>query len=109
MPTPQDIYRKEAEAAAGEVIPLPHVENSPSESLEQATHEVPATEQGLIEEPAHDAQQGALLLLDEADALFGKRGEVRDSHDRYAELSSGPLLEAEAADERQPLHHHPPK
>jgi SpoVK/Ycf46/Vps4 family AAA+-type ATPase len=27
---------------------------------------------------------GAILLFDEADALFGKRSEVRDSHDRYA-------------------------
>lgn len=28
---------------------------------------------------------GAILLFDEADALFGKRSEVRDSHDRYAD------------------------
>lgn len=27
---------------------------------------------------------GAVLLLDEADALFGKRTDVRDAHDRYA-------------------------
>ena len=27
---------------------------------------------------------GAVLLFDEADALFGKRTEVKDSHDRYA-------------------------
>ena len=27
---------------------------------------------------------GAILLFDEADALFGKRREVRDSHDRFA-------------------------
>lgn len=30
--------------------------------------------------------QGAILVFDEADALFGKRGEVRDAHDRYANL-----------------------
>ncbi|MGX9688910.1 ATP-binding protein [Achromobacter anxifer] len=29
---------------------------------------------------------GAILLFDEADALFGKRPEVRDSHDRYANI-----------------------
>ena len=29
---------------------------------------------------------GVILLFDEADALFGKRSEVRDSHDRYANL-----------------------
>src|SRR6202011_4300187 len=27
---------------------------------------------------------GAILFFDEADALFGKRSEVKDSHDRYA-------------------------
>jgi hypothetical protein len=27
---------------------------------------------------------GAILLFDEADALFGKRSEVKDSQDRYA-------------------------
>ncbi|MGK5446005.1 ATP-binding protein [Streptomyces radiopugnans] len=35
---------------------------------------------------------GALLLFDEADALFGKRSEVRDSHDRYANLEVSYLL-----------------
>jgi hypothetical protein len=36
---------------------------------------------------------GALLLFDEADALFGKRTEVRDSHDRYANIEVGYLLQ----------------
>ena len=36
---------------------------------------------------------GGLLLFDEADALFGKRSEVRDSHDRYANLEIGYLLQ----------------
>src|SRR5205085_7472070 len=32
-----------------------------------------------------DAQAaGAILFFDEADAIFGKRAEVRDAHDRYA-------------------------
>jgi hypothetical protein len=35
---------------------------------------------------------GALLLFDEADALFGKRSEVRDSHDRYANIEVSYLL-----------------
>jgi hypothetical protein len=35
---------------------------------------------------------GALLLLDEADALFGKRSEVKDSHDRYAAQAVSHLL-----------------
>ena len=36
---------------------------------------------------------GAVLLFDEADALFGKRSEVRDSHDRYANLEVSFLLQ----------------
>jgi SpoVK/Ycf46/Vps4 family AAA+-type ATPase len=35
---------------------------------------------------------GAILLFDEADALFGKRGEVKDSHDRYANIEVSYLL-----------------
>lgn len=38
-------------------------------------------------------QSGAVLLFDEADALFGKRSEVRDSHDRYANVDASELLE----------------
>jgi hypothetical protein len=34
-----------------------------------------------------------VLLFDEADALFGRRTEVRDSHDRYANLEISYLLE----------------
>jgi hypothetical protein len=38
-------------------------------------------------------QGGVVLLFDEADALFGKRSEVRDSHDRYANIETGYLLQ----------------
>jgi hypothetical protein len=38
-------------------------------------------------------QSGAILLFDEADALFGRRSEVRDSHDRYANLEISYLLQ----------------
>ncbi|MCY4365527.1 MAG: ATP-binding protein [Chloroflexi bacterium] len=34
-----------------------------------------------------------ILLFDEADALFGKRAEIRDSHDRYANLEVSYLLQ----------------
>ena len=42
-----------------------------------------------------DAAQasGAVLLFDEADALFGKRSEVKDSHDRYANIEVAYLLQ----------------
>ncbi|MBN1203501.1 MAG: ATP-binding protein [Myxococcaceae bacterium] len=36
---------------------------------------------------------GTLLLFDEADALFGKRSEVSDSHDRYANIEVSYLLQ----------------
>ncbi|MGW0630275.1 AAA family ATPase [Streptomyces sp. NPDC002758] len=36
---------------------------------------------------------GAVLLFDEADALFGRRSEVKDSHDRYANIEVGYLLQ----------------
>ncbi len=36
---------------------------------------------------------GAILLLDEANALFGKRSEVKDRHDRYANIEVSYLLQ----------------
>jgi SpoVK/Ycf46/Vps4 family AAA+-type ATPase len=36
---------------------------------------------------------GAILLFDEADAIFGRRSEVRDSHDRYANIEVSYLLQ----------------
>jgi hypothetical protein len=36
---------------------------------------------------------GTILLFDEADALFGKRSEVKDSHDRYANIEVSYLLQ----------------
>jgi SpoVK/Ycf46/Vps4 family AAA+-type ATPase len=36
---------------------------------------------------------GCILFFDEADAVFGKRSEVRDSHDRYANIEVNYLLQ----------------
>lgn len=36
---------------------------------------------------------GAVLFFDEAEALFGKRSEVKDSHDRYANIEVAYLLQ----------------
>jgi SpoVK/Ycf46/Vps4 family AAA+-type ATPase len=36
---------------------------------------------------------GAILLFDEADALFGKRSEVKDAHDRFANIEIDYLLQ----------------
>jgi len=41
-----------------------------------------------------DAQSsGAAVLIDEADALLGKRSEVKDAHDRYANIEVAYLLQ----------------
>lgn len=38
-------------------------------------------------------ESNAMLFFDEADALFGKRSEVKDSHDRYANIEVSYLLQ----------------
>ena len=38
-------------------------------------------------------KSNAILFFDEADALFGKRSEVKDSHDRYANIEINYLLQ----------------
>src|SRR5262249_4359300 len=35
----------------------------------------------------------AILFFDEADSLFGKRSQVQDAHDRYANIEVGYLLQ----------------
>lgn len=37
-------------------------------------------------------RKGAVLLIDEADALFGKRSKVKDAHDRYSNVEVSYLL-----------------
>ena len=39
------------------------------------------------------ATSNAILFFDEADSLFSKRSEVKDSHDRYANIQTGYLLQ----------------
>jgi SpoVK/Ycf46/Vps4 family AAA+-type ATPase len=47
-----------------------------------------------LEKIFHAADQGdAVLLFDEADAIFGKRSEVRDARDRYANVEVAYLLQ----------------
>jgi hypothetical protein len=40
-----------------------------------------------------NAKHSAILFSDEADALFGKRTEVKDSHDSYADVPIDYILE----------------
>ena len=51
------------------------------------------TEKNLARIFAAAEDSGVLLLFDEADALFGRRSEVRDSHDRYANIEVSYLLQ----------------
>jgi SpoVK/Ycf46/Vps4 family AAA+-type ATPase len=51
------------------------------------------TEKNLSQVFAEAETSNAILFFDEADALFGKRSEVRDSHDRYANIETGYLLQ----------------
>jgi AAA+ superfamily predicted ATPase len=46
---------------------------------------------GQLFDEAHAS--GVILFFDEADALFGKRSEVKDAHDRYANVEIGYLLQ----------------
>jgi SpoVK/Ycf46/Vps4 family AAA+-type ATPase len=51
------------------------------------------TEKNLRRVFAAARKSGAVLFFDEADALFGKRTEVHDSHDRYANIEINYLLQ----------------
>ncbi len=51
------------------------------------------TEKNLRAALASAEMSGAALTFDEADAPFGKRGEVKDSHDRYANFEASYLTE----------------
>jgi len=51
------------------------------------------TEKNLARIFAEAESSNAVLFFDEADALFGKRSEVRDSHDRYANIEINYLLQ----------------
>ncbi len=51
------------------------------------------TEKNLSHIFSEAATSNAILFFDEADALFGRRSEVRDSHDRYANIEISYLLQ----------------
>ncbi len=51
------------------------------------------TEKNLSKIFEQAAVSGAILFFDEADALFGKRSEVKDAHDKYANMETSYLLQ----------------
>ena len=50
------------------------------------------TEKNLDKVFAEAERTGAVLFFDEADPLFGKRSEVKDTHDRYGNAETASLL-----------------
>ncbi len=51
------------------------------------------TEKNLERIFSEASESNAILFFDEADAIFGKRSEVKDAHDRYANIEVGYLLQ----------------
>ncbi|GAA3405732.1 ATP-binding protein [Paenibacillus hodogayensis] len=51
------------------------------------------TEKNLHEIFGEAQKSGAILFFDETDALFGKRSEVKDAHDKYANIETAYLLQ----------------
>ena len=62
--------------------PEMHKHQIPIVNIEEKDNIEDKDRETLEYEPPETAE-AVLLELDEADALFGKRGEVKDSHDRY--------------------------
>ena len=56
------------------------------------SHHIGETQKNLDRLFADAAANDAILFFDEADALLGKRSEVRDAHDHYANIEIGYLL-----------------
>jgi len=74
---------------------MPKAAQDIATALGRAVHRVPApayigeTEKNLAWHFERARQQNWILFFDEADALFGKRTEVKDAHDRYANMEVG--------------------
>ena len=62
-------------------VPIVNIEDKDRETLEYEPPEKAETGRGIEQEI--EREEGVLLEFDEADALFGKRTGVKDSHDRY--------------------------
>ena len=68
--------------------PVPHRSVGGGQQVHRRDREEPAPASSMPPKTS-----GAILLFDEADALFGKRSEVKDSHDRYANIEVSYLLQ----------------
>jgi SpoVK/Ycf46/Vps4 family AAA+-type ATPase len=78
-----------AEALAGDL----HLELYRIDLTRVVSKYIGETEKNLSRIFTEAAASGAILFFDEADALFGKRSEVKDSHDRYANIEVSYFLQ----------------
>jgi SpoVK/Ycf46/Vps4 family AAA+-type ATPase len=71
-----------------------HAQEAPADPCLAAIHSryIGETEKNLARTFALAEQSDVMLLFDEADALFGRRSDVRDAHDRYANQEISYLL-----------------
>lgn len=61
--------------------------------LNQVAHKYIGETEKNLEKIFHSPEASqAILFFDEADALFGERSDVKDSHDRYADLDANSIL-----------------
>jgi SpoVK/Ycf46/Vps4 family AAA+-type ATPase len=87
MPRPE--LRSAAEEMASELgRPLQHIDLGAV-----AEKYIGETEKNLRETFARATADDAILFFDEADALFGKRTEVKDGHERYTDVVGSHLLQ----------------
>jgi hypothetical protein len=92
------ILGEEPETSRSREVPG-HLDKAPVlrvDLAESATRYIGETEKNLTSLFGHALARDVLILFDEADALFGKRTEVRDSHDRYSNLESKARCEESA-------------
>jgi hypothetical protein len=109
MTTPPDPHLANAESASQEICLSLQAADNIGEAFQPVLQELPALEHPTTPKPGDSTQDGVLLFFDEADSLFGKRTEVKDSHDRYANQEATPFPEATVSGMHQPLHHDDPK
>lgn len=60
--------------------------------MEVASRYIGETEKALDRLFAEAEERGAVLMVEEADDLFARRSEVKDSHDRYANIDAEALV-----------------
>ena len=88
MCSPHDDATHDAASHHDAAAALPHaIERLAVDLSAVMSQYIGETEKNLAHLFGAAAHAGAALAFDEADALFGRRTDVRDAHDRYATLA----------------------